>query len=289
MRVIFMGTPVFALPALQALIAHGHQIVAVITQPDKPVGRTRDLLPSPVKREALASGIPVLQPARLSADPRLAAELAGYAPDLIVVVAYGQILPTEILDLPPHGCLNVHASLLPRYRGAAPIPWGILRGERETGVTIMEMTERMDAGPILFQVREALLPTDTAGSVAERLSVRGAEALLTVLAEMEQGRSLPRVPQVEVQATYAPKLTREQGRIAWTMTADVLSRQIRACTPEPGAYMLWRGREVIVHRVEVGEDRGSAAPGEVVAVEREGGVVVQVQRNSLGIVQFSAF
>ena len=235
MRIVFFGTPVFAVPSLQALLHRGFSVVGVVTQPDKAQGRSRsELIPPPVKVAARAAGIPVLQPVRPVGDV-FTASLRRLEPELGIVVAYGHILRPEVLSLPPRGMINVHASLLPRHRGAAPIQQAILAGDTETGITIIQMEEGLDSGPILHRVPTLIGPDETAGSLATRLADLGAEALVEALSLCSGGLVRPQ-PQDHSLATYAPKLGREVARLTWEQDATVLVRQIRAFDPAPGAW-----------------------------------------------------
>jgi len=235
MRIVFFGTPAFAVPSLDALVADGHQVALVVTQPDRPRGRSRStLLPPPVKERALALGIPVIQPERPRGEEFLAA-LRAAAPELGVVVAYGHILKPEVLAVPPLGMINVHASLLPRLRGAAPINWAILEGEAETGVTIMQMEAGLDSGPMLRRIATPIGPDETAGALTERLARLGAEALGGVVADLAAGRASPE-PQDHARASFAPKVDRELARIDWTEPASRTANRIRAFDPAPGAW-----------------------------------------------------
>lgn len=226
MRIVFMGTAALACPCLEAIA--NHDIAAVVTQPDRPKGRSLELAASPVKLTAGKLGLPVLQPVKVR---DIVEDLRSLHPDLIVVVAYGQILPKTILEIPPRGCINVHASLLPRWRGASPIQHAILHGDRETGMTTMHMNEQMDAGDIILQRAEPIRPDDTAGTLHDRLATLGAELLVETL----QG-DFPRHKQDESKITVAPKLAKEDGRIDWSQPAEVIERQIRAFNPWPGAF-----------------------------------------------------
>lgn len=234
MRVLFWGTPDFAVPSLRALLGEGHDVVGVVTQPDRPAGRGRSLRASPVKQFAQDEMLPVLQPEQARGDDVMN-RLRSLNPDISVVVAYGQILRREVLDLPPVGSVNVHASLLPALRGAAPINWAIKLGHETTGVTIMRMVERLDAGPILHQVVEPIGPDETASELWSRLSEIGAEALVGALALMEIG-GVEEQPQDDALATYAPRLTRESTRVDWAEPADAVARHIRAMDAIPGAW-----------------------------------------------------
>lgn len=238
MRLVFMGTPDFALPSLKALTSSGHTLSAVVTQPDSPQGRGQHLSPPPVKVQAEAAGIKVLQPQKLK-DPAFLDELARLRPDLIVVVAFGRILRPEVLQLPRLGCINVHASLLPKYRGAAPIAWAIIKGEKQTGVTTFKMDEGMDTGDIYFQEAVEIKPSDTAGSLAIRLSEVGARLLLRTVEGIEAGALTP-IPQDHTQATLAPMLTKEQGEVDWRLPAQQIAHLVRGLSPWPGAYTFYR-------------------------------------------------
>ena len=246
MNVLFWGTPDFAIPSLRALLGEGHEVVGVVTQPDRPAGRGRALQPPPVKRVALEEGIPVLQPERARGEAFME-ELRRLEPELSVVVAYGQILRREVLELPRLGSINVHASLLPELRGAAPINWAIIRGHQETGVTIMQMVEAMDAGPILFQATEPIGRDERAGDLWTRLSEVGAAALIEALALLEVG-GLEAVDQDESKATYAPKIGRVDARIDWSLDAVSVDRWIRGLDPVPGGWTTWQGQELKVYR-----------------------------------------
>jgi methionyl-tRNA formyltransferase len=247
MRVLFYGTPAFALPTLHALLAR-HRVVAVVTQPARPAGRGQRVEGSPVKAVALEQGIPVLQPDRLR-DPGWPDRLAEHAPEVAVVVAFGQILPETVLRVPPRGSINVHASLLPRYRGAAPIAWAIVRGERETGVTTFQMDAGMDTGPILLQRATGIGPEETAGELGARLATLGAEVLLETLDRLD---TLAPEPQDAGAATLAPRLRKEDGLLDWTQPAASLVARVRGLNPWPGAatagpggrLVLWRARAI---------------------------------------------
>jgi methionyl-tRNA formyltransferase len=235
MRIVFFGTPEFAVPSLQALLRARYSVVGVVTQPDKPQGRSRStLVAPPVKLAAESAGLPVLQPVRPLGDVFLAG-LRRLEPDLGVVVAYGHILRPAVLTLPSRGMINIHASLLPRFRGAAPIQHAILAGDVETGVSIMQMEEGLDSGPVLLRVATPIGPDETAGALAERLAEVGADALTQTLALVGAGRGRA-LPQDPSGATYAPKIDREQARLDWTRDAEALARQVRAFDPAPGAW-----------------------------------------------------
>jgi len=270
MRVLFWGTPEFATPPLRAMIGEGYDVVGVVTQPDKPHGRHRStLVPPPVKLVALEEGLPVLQPAKPRGDEFMD-ELRALAPDLSVVVAYGHILPRAVIDLPTSGTLNIHASLLPRWRGAAPIQASILAGDAETGITIMRMVPKLDAGPMILQTPTPI-HDETYGELQLRLSELGALSLVEALTLLSFG-SAPEVDQDETLATYAPKVEREHARVNWELPAAHVSRIVRAYDPRPGAYTTLRGAEVKLFGVRVAADvRGD--PGAVQAIDESGMLV----------------
>jgi methionyl-tRNA formyltransferase len=264
MRVVFMGTPSFAVPTLEALIASPHEVAAAVCQPDRPAGRGQRLAVPPVKVVAEAHGVPVQQPETLRTAAAVA-DIAATGPEVVVVAAYGKILPRALLDLPPRGCVNVHASLLPRYRGAAPIQWAILHGERETGITIMQINERMDAGDILLQRATAIGEHETYGELQDRLALLGAPLLLEALEALERG-TLRGVPQDEAQATLAPRLDKAAGAIDWSQPAVAIERRVRAFNPWPSAYTRLGGQQLKIHRASVMPD-GRGEPGSVIAVD----------------------
>jgi len=244
-KIVFMGSPDFALPPLQAL-HENYPVVGVVTQPDRAAGRGRELKPPPVKTRALELGIPLIQPEKLR-EPEAMEQLHVWAPDAIVVAAFGQILKQEVLDLPKFGCINVHASLLPRWRGAAPINAAILNGDEETGITIMKMDAGLDTGPILSQRAVRIQPDETAGSLFEKLSTLGADLLIETLPKYIAGEIEPR-PQPEEDATYAPMLKKEDGLLDFSHQAVELERKVRAFNPWPGTYFKWDGNRLKVHR-----------------------------------------
>jgi methionyl-tRNA formyltransferase len=262
--IVFMGTPKFAVPVLEAL-HDAHQVVGVVTQPDRSAGRGRRTKLSAVKQFALAHGLQLFQPASLRA-PEAVARLAAWGPEVIAVAAFGQILKQDVLDLPLHGCLNVHASLLPRWRGAAPVAAAILAGDQITGVTIMKMDAGLDTGPILAQREESIRSDDTRETLRERLAHLGADLLVEVLPAYLAGDLTPR-PQSEEGVTYMEELRKEDGRLDWARSATELDRQVRAVTPWPGAFTTWRGRQLkIVQAVPLPGWRGDGPPGTVVAL-----------------------
>ena len=274
MRILFWGTPDFAVPSLRALEEEGHDVVGVVTQPDRPSGRGRKLRGSAVKQIALEEGgYPVLTPER----PRGAAfleSLSELAPDLSVVVAYGRILNREVLDLPARGSINVHASLLPRLRGAAPINWAIVRGHEITGVTVMRMVEEMDAGPILFQLEEPIGPSETVSELTVRLSEIGAEALVETLAMLQLG-AIEEREQEHVAATHAPKVDRATARVDWAVDAPAVANHVRGMDEVPGAWSLLGGEPVKLFRPKArpGPSDGSS-PGVVLRADPDAGLLV---------------
>jgi methionyl-tRNA formyltransferase len=271
-RILFWGTPEFATPALRALVGEGYDVVAVVTQPDRPQGRSRSVLvASPVKQVADEEGIPVLQPEKPRGEEFIAA-LRTLAPDLSVVVAYGHILPREVVDLPPLGTWNIHASLLPRWRGAAPIQAAILAGDTETGVSIMRMVPKMDAGPVLMQAPTPIAPDETGGELTERLAELGALAIIEALTLLALGSGVDEVVQDESRVTYAPKVERESARVDWSRDAAPVARAIRAYDPRPGAWSTLRGGDVkLFGAVAISEVAGD--PGQVVNVDEHGMLV----------------
>lgn len=266
MRIVFMGTPVFAVPTLDALVAEGEEVVLAVTQPDRPRGRGQQTLPPPVKERASALGIPVFQPRRVR-EPEALETIRSCAPDLIVVVAFGQILPKELLDLPPHGCINVHASLLPRYRGAAPINWCIIRGETETGITTMLMDVGLDTGDMLLRKRTAIGPDETAGELHDRLMILGAEAMVETLRLLKEGRLSPE-KQDDSLATHAPLLKKELGLVEWSLPAGEIHALVRGVDPWPGAFTWLGGTMLKLFSPRVG--KGSGEPGTILSAGKEG-------------------
>ena len=256
-----MGTPDFAVPSLQALQASGHRVLAAVTQPDRPKGRGRKLTPPPVKQAAAAFGIPVLQPKTVRTD-EFHRRMQELAPDLFVVVAFGQFLPQSLLNIPAIGAINVHASLLPRHRGAAPIQWAIINGDRETGVTTMMMDEGMDTGDILLMDRTAIGAEETAADLHDRLSEMGAATLLDTLTRVQEG-TLERRSQDHEQATYAPMLKKKDGEIDWSLPAEHIERQIRGMTPWPGVFTFSDDMRLKIFKARVLEREISVPPGTI--------------------------
>ena len=268
MRILFMGTPEFAVTPLEHLMLNQFQVVAVYTQPDKPAGRGRSLVPQPMKKAALIRKLPVVQPTSLK-EAEVVAELAGFHPDVIVVAAFGQILPQSVLDIPRYGCINVHPSLLPRFRGASPVAAVILAGDELTGVSLMLMDSGLDTGPILAQEQVSISPQDTTGSLTAKLSQIAAQLLPEILRRWTRGEITPK-PQDEAEATYSVPITKEKGEINWHLSAVEIWRRVRAFQPWPGSYTRWGGKRLeIIEAVPLAEG-GSLAVGQVVALNREG-------------------
>ena len=261
-----MGTPDFAVPSLKKLIEKGYDVKLVITQPDRPAGRGKKLTPPPVKVVAEELGIPVYQPERVKDNEELREKLLSINPDLIVVAAYGKILPEWLLNIPEYGTVNVHASLLPKYRGASPIQWALLNGEEETGVTIMKVIPELDAGDIISQRRVKIEREDNAKTLHDKLAEVGAELLVETIPLYVSGKLKP-VPQNEEEATYCPQIKKEMGEIDWTRSSREIFNQIRAFTPWPSAYTTFRGKRVKILKAEPVE--GSGKPGEVIEAGRE--------------------
>ncbi|HWP57118.1 MAG TPA: methionyl-tRNA formyltransferase [Candidatus Acidoferrales bacterium] len=263
-----MGTPAPAAATLEALLEGPDRVVGVVTQPDRPAGRGQQTVKSPVRRVAEANGIAVLAPEK-TRDPAFLQALTSWAPDAIVVVAYGRILPRSILELAPQGCINVHYSLLPKYRGAAPIPWAIINGEEVSGVTTMRLVEKMDAGPIYLQEEVALAKDETAASLTQKLVPVGARLLLKTIAGLKAGEISPRA-QDEDQASYAPLIKKEDGRVNWQEPASVIERRVRAFSPWPSCYTRWNGKLLKIHKASVVSTERRGAPGEIVRADRGG-------------------
>ncbi|MAA74693.1 MAG: methionyl-tRNA formyltransferase [Salinisphaeraceae bacterium] len=278
MRIVFAGTPEFAVPSLRAMLESDHQVVGVLTQPDRPAGRGRQPRPSPVKGAALASGLPVYQPLSLKKTESLNT-LAQWAPDLMVVVAYGLLLPADVLSLPEYGCINVHASLLPRWRGAAPIARCIQAGDQETGVTIMQMDRGLDTGDMLAQQACELTPAMTAGQLHDRLAEMGAGLLRTTVSDLVRGR-VSHTPQDHDQACYARRLAKQEAQVDWTRHADAIARDIRAFNPWPVCHARLDGKAIRLFQAAVGRDREGHAPGEIISADDDG-IVVACGQGSL--------
>ncbi len=264
MRVVFMGTPRFAVPPLEHLILDGYPVVAVYTQPDRMAGRGRPLASSPVKRAAQDRALPVLQPATLG-QAEVVAQLAGFAPDVIVVAAFGQLLPPSVLAIPRYGCINIHPSLLPRFRGASPVAAAILAGDEFAGVSIMLMDRGLDTGPLLARAQLAISTGDTTGSLADKLSQVAARLLPEVLLRRGRGEITPE-PQNEAEASYCGEITKEEGEIDWHRSAVDIWRRVRAFQPWPGSYTRWRGKQLRLLEVVPLPGCGAAGAGQVVAL-----------------------
>lgn len=271
LRIIFAGTPEFACASLTTLIQSPHEVVAVLTQADQPHGRGLKSTASPVKQLAEKHGLTVLTPSKLN-QPALQAQLASYTPDLMVVVAYGKLLPLRVLNLPHYGCLNIHASLLPRWRGASPIQQAILQGDTESGVTIMQMTQGLDEGPMLAQAAIMLAPTETAQSLHDRLAALGSKLLINVLTSLPE-KLAQAVPQPTQGITYAPKIAKTNGLIDWHLSAAQIDQQIRAFTPWPTAYTFINQMLVKIHTANPSTHHTTAQPGTLVAYTEQGLVI----------------
>lgn len=273
MRIIFMGTPEFAVPVLESLINSRHEVVAVVTQPDRPKGRGKNMQFSPVKECALAHNIPVMQPVNVSVT-EVIDELRAYEPELIVVVAFGQFVTKKIREMPKYGCINVHASLLPKYRGAGPIQWAVINGEKESGVTTMYMCREIDKGDMLLKDTVTLDPKETGDSLHDKLSMMGGPLLLKTIDQLEDGSAV-RIPQCEEESTYAPKLEKTMGNIDWTMDADRIERLVRGLNSWPGTFTKIHGKTVkiwdcdVVRQETLTENQAAATPGTVIVSEKD--------------------
>lgn len=281
--VVFMGTPQFSVPILTMLHEEGYDVLAVVTQPDRPVGRKKVLTPPPVKEEAVRLGLKVLQPEKLRSSAELE-EIIKLQPDLIVTAAYGQILPKVLLDAPKFGCVNVHASLLPKYRGGAPIHQAIMDGEEKTGVTIMYMAEKLDAGDIISQEEIAIEDTDHTGSMFDKLSILGRDLLKETIPSIVSGTN-KRIPQNEEEATFAHNISREQEQIDWNKDARSIFNQVRGLHPWPVAYTKLNGENVKLWWVEVGESKVQARPGEVVKIHKDRFEVAAGDGNTVAVIE----
>lgn len=282
MKIVFMGTPDFAARVLEALIDAGYEIIAAVTQPDKPKGRSRELVPPPVKVCALKHGIPVLQPRRIK-TPEAVEELKTYQADIYIAAAFGQILSQEILDIPPLGCLCVHASLLPRYRGASPIQHCLMDGEEKTGITVMQMDAGIDTGDMLYKKEIAIASEDNYETLHDKLAVLGGEAVTEALPLLQQGRLVPKKQRQEL-SCYAPPIGKDMGRIDFSEDAGVIDRKIRAMTPWPSAYTSYRGKQMKIWRAAptLREDADICAPGEILGLTKDT-VTVAAGRGALVI------
>lgn len=272
MRIVFMGTPQFAVPSLEALLRSEDTVVGVVTQPDRPKGRGHSVAASPVKLVCQRAGLPVLQPLKMK-EPGFLEALRDWKPELIAVTAFGRILPPAILELPPQGCINVHASLLPKYRGAAPIQWALINGEQETGITTMVMDAGMDTGPILLQERVPIQPDETSDALSDRLAVFGGRLLVETIRRLKVGTITPR-PQDPSQATLAPLLKKEDGLIDWALPASAIANRTRGFAPWPGAYSFMDHERWIIWR---------AMPTGRASTEHQPGTIVEVSKDALGV------
>jgi methionyl-tRNA formyltransferase len=279
MRIVFIGTGEIGVPTLRTLLNSEHEVVAVVTQPDKRVGREQRIEPPPIKKEIAKTRIPILQPARIK-DQQATEEIRDFAPEIVVVVAYGQILPRDLLESPRLACLNLHASLLPRWRGAAPIQAAIAAGDCEAGITAMYMDEGLDTGDILLQRSVEILPNDTGGSLHDRLARIAPEALLESL-RLVAAENAPRIPQDNARATYAPKLKREHGQIDWSESAEAIERKIRAYNPWPGAFMKVDRQNLKIFSASVVDLNGQ--PGEVLRSDED--LVVATGKGALSLAE----
>lgn len=270
MKTVFMGTPDFAVPPLHALIEAGYEVAAVVTQPDKPKGRGKTLLPTPVKEEALMHEIPVYQPQRVRKNPEFLETLKEIDPDIIIVAAFGQIIPREILELPKFGCINIHASLLPKYRGAAPIQQAVIDGEKESGVTIMQMGEGLDTGDMISKIIIPLAQDETGGSLFGKLAQAGAELLIKTLPSIEQGTAEREKQPEESPTPYAAMITKQMGLMNFSKPAEELERLVRGMNPWPSAYTFINGKTLKVWKCKVSGEQTDAIPGTVFLTDKEG-------------------
>lgn len=266
MRIVFMGTPDLSVPALEAVFDAGHEVIAVVTQPDKPKGRGKAVLMTPVKEKAISLGIPVYQPVK-ARDEAFVQILRDLNPDVMVVIAFGQILPESILEIPAYGCINIHVSLLPKYRGASPLQWAVLDGETESGVTTMMMDAGIDTGDILEQKVIPLDPKETYGSIYDKLSMAGGALIVSTLEKIEKG-TIVRTPQKDEEATHTKKITKAMGDIDWTMEATIIERLIRGLNPWPSAYTTWNGKTIKLWDADVLEEEYPGICGQIVKVDK---------------------
>lgn len=283
MRIVFMGTPDFAVPTLKALVENGYEVVGVFTQPDRPKGRGNKVVASPVKEFAVSQNIPVFQPERIKRDG--VEDLKALKPDLCVTAAFGQILSQEILDIPTHGTFNVHASLLPKHRGSAPIAWAIMQGDKEAGVTTMVTFRGIDNGDMLLKAATPIQTGETTAELTERLSHIGADLLIETVKQLEAG-TLVRTPQNEAEMTYDPMLTKEMGIIDWTMTAQEIVNRVHGLNPWPGCSTAMAGGRLKILRAAT--TVGSGAPGEIIMADPKAGLVIAAGEGALSVLQLQA-
>jgi methionyl-tRNA formyltransferase len=267
MRIVFMGTPDFAVPSLKEILSKGHEVLAVVTQPDRPKGRGKKLSSSPVKKVALKYDIPVFQPEKIRKEEAIS-KIKKLSPDCIVVVAFGQILPRKILAIPPLGCINVHASLLPKYRGAAPINWAIIKGEQLSGITTMYMDEGLDTGDIILK-KEILIEDKTAGQLHDEMAWAGANLLRETLELIERNEA-PREKQIEMESSYAPLMTKDLGRIDWSDTAKNIYNLIRGINPWPVAFTTYKGQRFKIWQSKIAHENCTEEPGKIIRISKEG-------------------
>ncbi len=265
-KIVFMGTPAFSVPILEALISSEYEVIGVVTQPDRPVGRKKVLTPSPVKEAAVKHEIPVLQPEKISGSKEME-QIIEWQPDLIVTAAFGQFLPTKLLDVPTFGAINVHASLLPKYRGGAPVHYALIKGEKETGISIIYMEKKMDAGDILAQRSLTITREDDVGTLFDRLSLLGRDLLIDTLPELLKG-NITAVPQNEEKVTFSPNIKREEEKINWQKSAQEIDYQVRGMRPWPGAYTELDGKRIKIHAVTPLEETTDKEPGTIVALDK---------------------
>ncbi|MBT2687981.1 methionyl-tRNA formyltransferase [Bacillus sp. ISL-47] len=282
-KIVFMGTPDFSVPVLQQIIKDGYEVIGVVTQPDRPVGRKKVLTPPPVKVEAEKQGIPVYQPEKIR-QPEELEKILALKPDLVVTAAFGQILPKELLEAPKNGCINVHASLLPELRGGAPIHYSILQGKEKTGITIMYMAEKLDAGDILTQVEVPITETDTVGTLHDKLSAAGSKLLSETLPKLLNGELTP-IKQKDEDATFAYNIKREQEQIDWSKTGEEIYNHIRGLNPWPVAYTTFDGKVIKVWGSEKEKSAGSEAPGTIIRLEADGVVVATGNNTAIKITE----
>ncbi|WP_071395385.1 methionyl-tRNA formyltransferase [Bacillus tuaregi] len=284
-KIVFMGTPDFSVPVLRQIIADGYQVIGVVTQPDRPVGRKKILTPPPVKVEAINQGIPVFQPEKIRRPEELQ-PILDLQPDLIVTAAFGQILPKQLLAAPRYGCINVHASLLPELRGGAPIHYAILQGKEKTGVTIMYMVEKLDAGDILTQVEVPITEHDNVGTLHDKLSEAGAKLLSETMPKLLKGELTP-IQQNEAEATFASNIKRDQEKIDWTLDGEVIYNHIRGLNPWPGAYTILQGNVLKIWQSEKVPllQAGTERSGTIIKLEEDGFIVATGNQTSIKVLE----
>ena len=282
-KIVFMGTPDFSVPVLKRIIEDGYEVIAVVTQPDRPVGRKKLLTPPPVKVEAIKQGIPVFQPERIRNKEELV-EILALKPDLVVTAAFGQILPNELLDAPKYGCINVHASLLPELRGGAPIHYALLQGKAKTGITIMYMAEKLDAGDILTQAELTITEEDNVGTLHEKLSEIGAQLLSDTMPRLLKGE-FTSIPQKDEEATFAPNIKRAQEKINWGKSGEEIFNHVRGMNPWPGAYTTWNDSVVKVWLTEKVSQQKGNTPGKILSIEKDGILVATGNETAIKITE----